>query len=117
MDGYSMQSFMTNDSWRRQVYLIRCIQRKHKFLFGRSPVSPQPLRYGLGVMLLLSKGRSAVGGDLTHLDLWPSYYRKARRFGRPLGHAKTRRNGTRVRRFKGGHKVIVNPAKRTARLR
>jgi len=117
MDGYSQQSFMTNDSWRRQVHLIRCIQKQHKFLLGRSPVKPERLRYGLGVMLLLSKGHSAVGGDLTPLDLWPSYYRKAQRFGRPLGHARTLRNGTKVRRFKGGHKVIVNPVKRTARLR
>jgi Hypothetical glycosyl hydrolase family 15 len=117
MDGYSQQSFMTNDSWRRQVHLIRCIQKQHKFLLGRSPVEPERLRYGLGVMLLLSKGHSAVGGDLTPLDLWPSYYRKAQRFGRPLGHARTLRNGTKVRRFKGGHKVIVNPVKRTARLR
>ena len=117
MDGYSQQSFMAGDSWWRQTYLIRCIQRQHKFLLGRSPVKPEPLRYGLGVMLLLSKGHSAVGGDLTPLDLWPSYYREAQRFGRPLGHAKTRSNGLKVRRFKGGHKVIVNPAKRTASLR
>src|SRR5215211_4194462 len=101
---------MTNDSWRRQVHLIRCIQKQHKFLLGRSPVKPERLRYGLGVMLLLSKGHSAVGGDLTPLDLWPSYYRKAQRFGRPLGHARTLRNGTKVRRSRAVTRSSSTPS-------
>jgi hypothetical protein len=43
MDGYSQQSFMTNDSWRRQVHLIRCIQKQHKFK-GLRDHRPHPQR-------------------------------------------------------------------------
>jgi Hypothetical glycosyl hydrolase family 15 len=120
MDGGFEEHFSVFGTFDQARQQVEDAQHNGKWFYGaigtgEEGATEQQLRYGQGIVLLFTVGRSVVGSRDPTNEQWIAAYDQADQLGKPTAAATQLADGQWQRSFENGH-VIVNPSTRDAAI-